>query len=325
MPARRKLLFLALWGLAPLGVHAEEPVNTGSIQDVYNHLTRVLAKAESLEFYAVYQAAETELGPKFKHLPPDTSPRSLTAEVNFLGRGGKYFYTEDYAYLTVGGGTSNDLAWDGRYYQVLNHKNGYLLFSRFDPDHNHLALKCYTPLNMFGFLMSQEPTGQQTISWDVVKNVAAWRSCLAGARLVGPTNLHGKPCSVVTIPVAEYRNLHVPRCTCTVYFSWNDGMFPLAWKIADEYGRVLQDYEVEEFGEVKLEGALDSFYYPKKAKGSWYPDKDFPPGSPYGSFTSQTESFRLNTIADDKVFSIDRTKVHEIYNADSGVVMAVHQ
>ena len=101
-------------------------------------------------------------------------------------------------------------------------------------------------------------------------------------------------------------------------------MFPLAWKIEDEYHRVLDDYEVDEFGQAPV-GDGYVFYYPKRIKGASYPYRDFPPGTPWATYTANYDSFNLNTITDDKLFTIDRTKVTQIYDYDRGVCTPVRK
>ena len=325
-----KLFTLILLTAGVLNAPAQEPVNTGSIQDIYNHIAGVLAKTQSVDFRGIHRCTMTEIYGPYHHQPPGSAPRNLDADIHFQGRGDKYRFTETYVSDPppsdphLNAKRSNDLAWDGKYYQVLNHQmNEYLLISQRNPDHNHLRLGSYSALNMFGFLTSQVPAGDPTISWDVAKNPAAWKNCLAGARLVGPARFHEKPCSVVTISNAVYRPLKIPRCSYTVYFSWSDGMFPVAWKIEDEYHRVLEDYEIEELGQAEVEGSI--FYYPKRAKGAWYPDRDFPSGEPHTTYTSEYSFFSLNTITDDKLFTIDRTEVSEIYDYDRGICTAVRK
>ncbi len=200
-----KLFTLPLLAVGILAsARAQESVDTGSIQDIYNHVSSVLVKARSIDFHGVHRCVETEIAPPYHHLPPGSAPRNLDVDIHFQGRGDKYRSEETYVSDPpppdphVRAKRSDDLAWDGKYYQVLNHMmDGYLLISQRNPEHNHLRLSGYSALNMFDFLMSQVPPGDPTISWDVAKNPEAWKNCLAGARLVGPTNYHGKLCSAV--------------------------------------------------------------------------------------------------------------------------------
>ncbi len=283
----RKRLVLLFLCVTAGGLRAQEPVNTGSLQDIYNHLSNVVAKAESVDFHGTHHLIDTEIAPLFHHEPAGTELGTMDVDLRFQGRSAKYSFTERYGAYLTDGPRAETLAWDGKYYQVFTLKNGYLLISKQNPDNNHLRIGCYSALNGFNFLLSQSPPGDPTVGWELFKNLNAWRVCLGSARLVGPVTFHGKPCSAVVIPNVEYRGFHppIPRCTYTVYFSWNDGMFPVAWKIEDEHHRVLQDYEVEEFGQAPC-GEGQVFFYLKKAKGAFYPDRDFPPGQPERTYTS---------------------------------------
>lgn len=321
----KKLFILLLWLFTGSRVFAQqEPVNTGSILDIYNHLSSVLTRAQSIDFDGTYQAVDTEIAAPMRGLPVGTPLSGINTEVHFRGRGDKYLCTAHYVKSSGEDIGFEDKAWDGKYYQELTHRDNYLLITQRNPGHNFLQLPIYNALNMFHFLMGELPPGDPTISWDLVKNMAAWKTCLASARLVGPVRFHDKPCSAVTISNVSHRRPDVPRCTYTVYFSWNDGMFPLAWKIEDEYHRVLEDYEVEEFGQASV-GDGYVFYYPKKVKGADYPFRDFPPSKPWVTYTADFNVFNLNTITDDKLFTIDRTKVTQIYDYDWGVCTPVRK
>ncbi len=319
----RKRLVLLFLCVAPGGLRSQEPVYTGSIQDIYNHLSSVLAGTESVDFHGTHHLAMTEASLAFEKKPGQTAPFALDGDTRFRGRGAKYCFTMRSTTNNGYAPSADTYAWDGKYYQVLTLKDGYLYVSTRNPAHTHLRMFYCSALNMFGFLLPQSPPGQLSVGWDLVKNLNAWETCLASARLIGPVTFHGKPCSAVTIPNVEHRAPDMPRCTYTVYFSWNDGMFPMAWKIEDEHHWVLEDYEVEEFGQAPC-GAGQVFYYPKRVVGNFHQIRDLPPDKPEATYTSAYDSFRLNTVKDDDVFTVDRATTQQVYNGDTGVCTPTH-
>ena len=148
----RELLVLLLLCIVPGGLRSQEPVNTGSIQDIYNHLSSVIAKAESVDFHGTHRSAETGIGPLLNPKRAGTEPWTTDADIHFQGRGTKYSFTEWHSAVADYAPRAATLAWDGKYYQVLTltgELSGYLYISKNCPLNNHLRMDPYLGFGHF--------------------------------------------------------------------------------------------------------------------------------------------------------------------------------
>ena len=174
---RCRWLILLFLSVATGPLRSQEPVNTGSLQDIYNHLSSVLAKSESIDFHGTHRYTDTEAASQYNYLPAGPVPFVMDVDIRFQGRGAKYHTVEKYE-DDRNNPRNDENAWNGTYYQVFHRKDGYLLISKQNPDHNHPTIGNYNVLKMFDFLMPQSPAGFPVVSWELAKNLAAWRNCL---------------------------------------------------------------------------------------------------------------------------------------------------
>jgi hypothetical protein len=312
------------------GLNAQEPPGTRQlVQQAFASIENVLAQCQSVEFQSVHQATETDLYRQIysKYDKNAGATGGRTAEEHFQGRGDKYLYSEALTEFDGSGVRIEDLAYDGKYYQVLNHHLMSLAFSRFDPDNNHLSFGILNPFEMFGFLLPQVPGTMPSIRWTTVKNMKAWNICFAAAQYVEPTVYKNKTCIVVKIPCVLDNWIAKGPCAYIVYFSVRDAFFPLAWKLQNQSGRVIADYEIDEFGKAPVgkDGAT-FFYYPKKATRNGYAeDPKYPADAPETIVITETKLFQLNTVNDDTIFTIDpvKAKAKETLDYDRNIVTRV--
>jgi hypothetical protein len=309
---------------------ADEPSGTRQlVQQAFTSIENTLAQCQSIEFQSTHQVVETDLYAK-THSKGYKLTGGRTAQFIFQARGDKYWYRRTITELDDGGVRIEDRAYDGKNYQSLNHQLASLGFSKFDPDKNHFQLGSLNPLDIFGFLLPQVQGNAPSIRWTTVKNAQAWNACFAAAQYVEPAVCNGKPCIVVKIPCVLNNWVARGPCIYTVYFSVKDGFFPLLWKLQNQNGRLLEDYQIDEFGKAPAsKDGLTFFYYPKKATSHRYAeDPKYPADAPESIITTETTLFQLNTIGDDTMFTIDPVKagVKETVDFDRNVATPVaHQ
>lgn len=307
------LTFLPCLSLVAQGTSAG-----ASPQAVLAPIEDVLTQAKSVEFSVTCDVVKTEVFRALRKQPPGPDT-GLEVQLKFIGEADKYYFTEALVDPVKNTTTMTERAFDGARFQDLDHATGALLMSKSDVLGHHLRLGFYSPLHMFGFLRGVLPGPQATISWSGITNPAFWQKLLVGAEYLGEQDYAGKPCAVLKIDGGMNRLFDVP-CTFTVYLSKTDGYFPVAWKSEDLKGRILEDYQVDEFGKIPVGSAY--FYYPIKATDRCYTAQGFPAGSPQTITTIKTSSFKLNE-ADQSAFMIDPTKARMIVDQDNDVAVTV--